>query len=146
METEKKREESGAGQEPGGSAKKSRKPLIITLLCIAAAALIAGGVFLISANARKAEREQKEQERLAIVQTDVFLQGVSVGGIDISGMTMEEAKAELLYHNATLKDTLDVEIIYQDKVYPFAPAAAGITLNYEDSLAQALRPIAADGD
>ena len=143
METEKKREDGQAGQEPGGGAKKSRKPLIISLLCIAAAALIAGGIFLISANAKK---EEREQERLAIVQTDVFLQGISVGGIDISGMTMEEAQAELLYHNATLKDTLDVEIIYQDKVYPFAPAAAGITLNYEDSLAQALRPIAADGE
>lgn len=146
METEKKRDAGQAGQEPESGAKKSRKPLIISLLCIAVAVLIAGGIFLISANARKAEREQKEQERLAIVQTDVFLQGVSVGGIDVSGMTMQEAKAELLYHNATLKDTLDVEIIYQDKVYPFAPATAGITLNYEDSLAQALRPISADGD
>ncbi|MBS6511191.1 MAG: hypothetical protein KH334_05765, partial [Clostridiales bacterium] len=68
METEKKRDAGQAGQEESG-AKKSRKPLIISLLCIAVAVLIAGGVFLISANARKAEREQKEQERLAIVQT-----------------------------------------------------------------------------
>ena len=145
METEKKNG-NHAEQESEGGAKKNRKPLIISLLCIAIAVLIAGGIFLISANARKAEREQKEQERLAIVQTDVFLQGISVGGIDVSGMTMEQAQAELLYHNATLKDTLDVEITYQDKVYPFAPAAAGVTLNYEDSLAQALRPISADGD
>ena len=146
METDNKKDGNHAGQELEGGAKKSRKPLIISLLCIAVAVLVAGGIFLITANARKAQREQKEQERLSIVQTDVFLQGISVGGIDVSGMTMEEAKAELLYHNAMLKDTLDVEIVYQDKVYPFAPVTAGITLDYENSLAQALRPISADGD
>ncbi len=79
------------------------------------------------------------------MQTDVFLPGITIGGIDVSGMTVEEAKAELLYFNTQLKNTLDVEITYDGKNYPFAPATAGIVLNYEDALNEALRPIA-DGD
>ncbi len=143
----------GLGQMPKevsnpdkGSKGKDKKKAIIALLCIAIAAVVAGGIFLISfAHTKNIERKQQEQERLSIVQTDVFLPGVTIGGIDVSGMTMEEARSELLYFNTKLKNTLDVKITYQDKSYPFAPATAGITLDFEEALNQALRPVP-DGD
>ena len=79
------------GQMPKEAPKpdkgKDKKKAIIALLCIAIAAVVAGGIFLISsAHINK----QQEQERLSIVQTDVFLPGVTIGGIDVSGMTMEQ--------------------------------------------------------
>lgn len=149
METEKKvvaGNDANPVEAPDQGPKKSKKPLIISLLCVAIVALIAGGVLIYtSVSAKNAERAQQEKERLSIVQADVFLPGITIGGIDVSGMTVEEAKAELLYFNTQLKNTLDVEITYDGKNYPFAPATAGIVLNYEDALNEALRPIA-DGD
>ena len=71
--------------------KNSRKTLITVLVALVAAAVVLGGIMI----ALKLKAEKEEELRQSIINSGTFHTGITVGGVDVSGMTMEEASSAL---------------------------------------------------
>ena len=59
--------------------------------------------------------ESAYQEQLA---TNTFFEGISVDGVDLSGMTMEEARAALVPSALAYQPTGTLQINYDGQAYP----------------------------
>lgn len=68
--------------------------------------------------AARAQQEKEQAEFQAIVYSDKFLQGVAVNGISIGGMTMEQAKAALAPVEQSLTAQRQVQLVYDNKLFP----------------------------
>lgn len=80
--------ENNAGIEPQNN---SRKTLTIVLVSLLAAALVLGGVLI----ALKIKADREEEQRQSIINSGTFHAGITVGGVDVSGMGMAAAKDAL---------------------------------------------------
>jgi len=89
---------------------KAKKSVIITTVIIAAVVVgVAGGVF-----AKQLYKEYQHQKQVAAaIDTPVFYQGITVAGVDLSGKTMEQAKAAVSKVEPGLRDKYDIKITYQ---------------------------------
>ncbi len=89
---------------------KAKKSVIITTVIIGAVLIgVAGGVF-----AKQLYKEYQHQKQVAAaIDTPVFYQGITVAGVDLSGKTMEQAKAAVSKVEPGLRDKYDIKITYQ---------------------------------
>ena len=96
---------SSVSQKP-----KTKKPVIIATVIIAAVLVgVVGGVF-----AKQIYKEYQHQKQVAAaIDIPVFYQGITVAGVDLSGKTMEEAKAAVSKTEPGLRDKYDIKITYQ---------------------------------
>ena len=80
--------ENSAGVRAGTPRKSKLNKVVIILL---AALLVCGGiVYALYSNAT-----QKEERRQAIINAPTFPQGVTIGGVDVSGIGVDEAREAL---------------------------------------------------
>lgn len=134
--------------------RKRKKTLIVLLSCAIALIICILAYFFISAQKRAAEeaaaqlaaeealRLQLEQERLefeALSNSTVFLEGITIEGVDVGGMSLNEARATLTpivndHHSAG-----NLQLTYGEKVFSLDLSKVTGSSNLEDVLAEAYR-------
>ena len=99
--------------------------------------------------AEEALRQQQEQDRLAyeqLVNSTVFLQGITVNGVSIGGMTMDEAKAALAAEVANVTAQRVLQLVYDNKLYPLDLSTMPSTVNTDSVLDEAYKLGKSGGD
>ena len=109
--------------------KKKAKVAVTVLLCIMVAALAGTGVLYLMNNpiegldlgflSKKedelpAASEDQPMETIE-VDPDRFIEGITVSGIDVGGMTMNEARKALFPLRKTLIKSVGYELVYEEK-------------------------------
>lgn len=89
---------------------KAKKPVVITTVIVAALLVgVIGGAY-----AKQIYKEYQHQKQIAVaIDGPAFYEGISVAGVDLSGKTMEEAKAAVSKVEPSLRDQYDINITYQ---------------------------------
>lgn len=95
--------------------------------------------------ARRAQEELDRQEYDAMINSTTFLEGVTVNSIDIGGMTMTEAKAALSASEASITSLTEMQLVYDNKLYPLDLSNIPFTLNTDSVLTEAFN-LAKSGD
>ena len=147
----KKRKSSSAAARK--RKKKKQQQRMIIILGSVFAVLLAFFLFMFIRNqqiaaaeaaaqiaAEEAARVQMEKEQAefkAIAHSTVFLQGVTVNGISIGGMTMDEAKAALATAEQSLTAQREMQLVYDNKLYPLDLANMPHTVNTDAVLKEA---------
>lgn len=107
-----------AHMEPGGT-KKSKKGLVAAL-CVLAVVIVAGTAgFLVWSGQKAAEEAAREREAeiSALIDTDTFYHGVVVDGIDLGGMTMDEAREAVQAAESSARGDFAVTMTYGDQSF-----------------------------
>ncbi|NLI54566.1 MAG: hypothetical protein GX417_09620 [Clostridiales bacterium] len=89
--------------------------------------------------AARAQQEKERQEFEAMANSTTFLEGITVNGIDIGGMTMDEAKAALSASEANITSMTEMQLVYDNKLYPLDLTNIPYTLNTASVLSEAYR-------
>ena len=107
-----------AHMEPGGT-KKSKKGLVAAL-CVLAVFIVAGTAgFLVWSGQKAAEEAAREREAeiSALIDTDTFYHGIVVDGIDLGGMTMDEAREAVQSAESSARGDFAVTMTYGDQSF-----------------------------
>lgn len=112
---------------------KKRKTAIITLLCCVIALSMAILTYIFVSNQRRQaaeieaqlaaeealrlQQEQQKAEFEALANSDVFLDGISINGVAIGGMTYAEAQTALQPVAASLEAMGELQLLYGEKIY-----------------------------
>lgn len=124
--------EKDVGIKRKGGANKT---LVIVLISLVAVALILGGVLL----ALKMKADKEEDERQSIINSAVFHNGITVGGIDVSSMSMEQAKEALKAAEDKLTEDVGFTVRGADKEYTIDKSFFSISYNTEEVLNEAMQ-------
>lgn len=87
--------------------------------------------------ALRAQQEQQQKEFEQMANSTVFLQGITVNGVDVGGMTMDEAKSALATAVANISAQRELQLVYDNKLYPLDLTNIPCTLNTDSVLAEA---------
>lgn len=87
--------------------------------------------------AARAQQEKEQQAFQAIVHSTTFLEGVSVNGISIGGMTMDEAKVALAPVEQTLTASRQMQLVFDNKLFPLDLSNIPCTVNTDAVLKEA---------
>ncbi len=124
--------ENAAGMK---STTPKKKALITVAVILLAAAVVCAAVIL----ALKIKAEKEEEQRQAIINSGTFHNGITVGGVDVSGMSMEEAAEALKVSEAAL--TADVGFTLTDGTNSYEAPVSCFTITYDtaDKLNEAMQ-------
>ena len=89
--------------------------------------------------AARAQQEKDRQEFEALANATTFLEGITVNGIDIGGMTMDEASTALNAAEANIASLKELQLVYDNKLYPFDISDMPITLDIDSVLKDAYK-------
>ena len=81
--------------------------------------------------AARAQQEKDRQEFEALANATTFLEGITVNGIDIGGMTMDEATSALNAAEANVASLKQLQLVYDNKLYPLDISDMPITFNID---------------
>ena len=99
--------------------------------------------------AEEALRAQQAQEKLEyeqLVNSTVFLQGITVNGVAIGGMSMDEAKAALSTAITNVTAQRELQLVYDNKLYPLDLSTMPSSVNTDSVLAEAYKLGKSGGD
>lgn len=123
--------ENNAGIEPQNN---SRKTLTIVLVSLLAAALVLGGVLI----ALKIKADREEEQRQSIINSGTFHAGITVGGVDVSGMGMAAAKDALKAAEEKLTEDVGFTVTDGEHTYTIDKSFFNIIYNTEEKLNEAM--------
>ena len=87
--------------------------------------------------AARAQLEKEKQEFEAIVRSDKFLEGITVNGVAIGGMTTDEAKTALAPVIQSLTAQRQLQLVYDNKLFPLDLSNMPSTVNTDAVLKEA---------
>ena len=87
--------------------------------------------------AARAQQEKDRQEFEALANATTFLEGITVNGIDIGGMTMDEATSALNAAEANIAALKQLQLVYDNKLYPLDISDMPISFNIDSVLKDA---------
>jgi len=87
--------------------------------------------------AARAQQELERQEFEAMANSTTFLQGITVNGVDIGGMTMADAKTALASIQETLDAQREIMLVYENHPYPLDLTDIPRTVNTDAVLSEA---------
>ncbi len=116
------------------NALSQKKKLTIVLIALLAALLIIGGVLVYL----KVKSDREEALRQSIINSGTFHPGVTVQGVDVSGMTPEEAQAALAEAEQALVADVSFRVTDGEHSYDFDRSRFDISFNTEAVLAEAI--------
>ncbi|HWQ06164.1 MAG TPA: VanW family protein [Feifaniaceae bacterium] len=134
--------------------RQRRRTMIIVLSSVVALLLIVVVFFFVryqqqaaaeaaaQAAAEEALRIQQEQDLKdfeEMANSTIFCNGVSVNGISIGGMTMDEAKTALAAIEQTLSSQKQIQLVYNNTLYPLDLSNMAYSTNLSDVLTEAYR-------
>lgn len=96
----------------GGAPHKSRTRLYIALACVLIVGAVVAGIFI--AKAAEQRRQEEEAQRLAIINSGVFHDGIVVEGVSLGGKTMEEALPALKEAEAAISSGIRLTLTAGD--------------------------------
>ena len=123
--------ENSVAEKP---AKNKKKTLTIVLLSLLAAVIVLGGIFL----ALKIKADKEEEERQSLLNSGVFYTGITVGGVDVSGMSMDQAKEALKEAEEKLTENVGFTVTDGEHTYTIDKSFFDISYNTEEKLAEAM--------
>jgi len=142
----------------GNSLSRKRKKRIqqqrmIIILGVAFALVLTVFVYMFISNQRAAaaeaaaqiaaeeavrvQQEKDRQEFEALANSTTFLEGITVNGVSIGGMAMDEARTALATAESTISAQREVQLVYNNKLYPLDISDMPISLNTESVLKDA---------
>lgn len=110
--------------------KNIKKILLIALIALVVVAAILVTIFLLNG--------EQELSREEILATGTYFEGVSVEGVDLSGMTLEEAKPLIEEKAAYLEEQTTINYRVGTETYSLTGQEMGLTVDYEPTLEEAL--------
>ena len=127
-----------AHMEPQES-RKSKKGLVIGLCCALVVVACAVTAFVALGRQQEAERAEaaREAEISAVLDVDTFYDGVTVDGIDLGGMTMDEARQALSAAESSASGDFTVTLTYEDQTFTVTQADVDFSFDTEAVLEQA---------
>ncbi|MDD4312182.1 MAG: peptidoglycan binding domain-containing protein, partial [Eubacteriales bacterium] len=155
-----KKRKSGSSLARKRKKRKQQQRMII-VLGVVIALVLSVFVYLFISNQRQAaaeaaaqiaaeeaarvQAEKERQEFEALANSTTFLEGITVNGISIGGMTMDEAKTALSAAEANITALREVPLVYDNKLYPLDISDMPITLDIDSVLNEAY-PLGKTGD
>ena len=126
---------------------KSKKGIILAV--ISAVVVVAAAVaayFIIANNKAMAAQQAKEEEaRLAIVNSGVFHEGITIWGVDVGGLTKEEARAKLEESEKEITQGIQFQLNCNGQIAEISSLGMGIVFDYDAALDAAFQE-AREGD
>ena len=117
-------------------AKKKKKVNVLTVIAVVLTIAVAGmGAYILHL---RNEEAAKETLRLELISTGVFNKGVSVSGIDISNMTVEQAKTALEPVEAKLASVAHFTVKLKNSTYEIGKDNFIFTYNTQEVLNEAI--------
>lgn len=120
-------------EEPEQKQKKKHPGLWVTIAAACAAACF-GGYFFLNANRAVAAYDDQTQ----ILDDGTFFEGVSVTGVDVSGMTMDEAREAIKEEAASHMADISVAYTVEGEEYTLDAEDLGASLDTESVLNKAM--------
>ncbi len=121
--------------------KKSRSGIKIAIIVLSSILVLVSGVFAYL----YFDAQNKEQLRQNILESGVFREGVSIGGVDVSGMAPAEARAALAPVEQQINDNIYFNFVCDGKSYQADSSYFDIAFNTEQAIEEALK-LARSGD
>ena len=135
--------------------RKNRRTAVIALLCtvIGVATLMLGYLYIsnqkrqaaeiaaqqAAEEALRLEQERQQQEFEAMSSSTVFLEGITVDGVAIGGMSMEQARTALSSVAQQAQNLGELQLTYQDQIFSMDLNSIAASHNLESILAEAYR-------
>lgn len=142
-----------AGKKRASKKRRARRRRMIVILGITAAVLLAVVVFLFVSRQRelaaeaaaqiaaeealRAQQEQERKEFQEMANSTIFLSGITVNGVSIGGMTMDEAKAALAPVTQNLSAKRQIDLTYNGALYPLDLSNMSYSTDVDDVLKDA---------
>ena len=147
-----KKHKSGGSLSKKRKKRRQQKRIIIMLCAVGAVALAILIYIFVSSQQRaaaeaaaqiaaeealRAQQEQQQKEFEQMANSTVFLQGITVNGIAIGGMTMDEAKTALGAAEANISAQRELQLVYDNKLFPLDLTGMPISVNTDSVLTEA---------
>ena len=87
--------------------------------------------------AARAQLEKEQAEFQAIVYSDKILQGITINDVSVGGMTAEQAKNALLPVEQSLTSSRQMQLVYDNKLYPLDLSNMPCTVNTDAVIKEA---------
>ena len=97
--------------------KKSKKGVIIAVVAVVVVIAAAAAVFGVMKWRERQEQEAYEAQVSAVLDVDTFYHGVVVNGIDLGGMTMDEAREALTAEEQSAEQPFSITLTYNDQSF-----------------------------
>jgi len=117
-----------------GAAKPAKKKVLLIAGLVILLLLMTAGFFYFDHQKREA---QAEAERQSIISAQVFREGVSVNGVSVGGMTMEQAKAAAVESGRALLKAVSFSLTLGGESYPVTAEDLGLKFDTDSVLEQA---------
>ena len=132
--------------------KNGRKPVVPALLITALVLIVVGAFFVIQyvknpdadsmtlgqmLGFKPSEEELHQQLIDETLTISTFYDGISIEGIDIGGMTVDQARNATSELSEKMRSTIDMKIVYEDLSWPVDNSSFTITSDIEDILVEA---------
>ena len=89
--------------------------------------------------AARAQQEQERQEFESMANSTTFLDGITVNAVAIGGMSMDEAAAALGTANANITAQREIQLVYDNKLFPLDLTNIPFTTDLNSVLAEAYK-------
>lgn len=122
-------------------ARRFQNKKFLILFCVIAvvvvAAIVVTSILLVNRHQEQQQEEHIQEVNKVLENTNTFYDGITVQGVDISGMTMEEATAAVTAVEATSRPTIQLTMTYNGQNYVYDTDRFGFTYDTAQILEQA---------
>ena len=122
-------------------AQRFRNKKFLILFCVIAVVMVAAiavtCVVLLNQHQEQQQQEHVQEVNKVLENTDTFFDGITVQGVDISGMTMEEATAAVTAVEASARPTIQLTMTYNGQNYVYDTDRFGFTYDTAQILEKA---------
>ena len=122
-------------------AQRFRNKKFLILFCVIAVVVVAAiavtCVVLLNQHQEQQQQEHIQEVNKVLENTDTFFDGITVQGVDISGMTMEEATAAVTAVEASARPTIQLTMTYNGQNYVYDTDRFAFTYDTAQILEQA---------
>lgn len=118
---------------------KSKKRRVLALLIATATVLLAAIVMVFIIGGISVSEFKKEEQRINIIKSGRYHSGITVEGVDISGLTFNEAKTKLTQVEDQIKSQINYTLTYGEKSFTIDHTAFDVRFNTDEVLAEALK-------
>lgn len=129
-----KRNKRAVSSAVRAGGKRHRALAVITAVAVIAAGIFTGSM-VYARQTEQARQEKKEME--AVVNVDTFYPGTIVQGVELGGMTMEQARAAMKEKEADTRGEYDVTLTHGSDQWSIQTDDLSFTYNTDDILKQA---------
>lgn len=119
----------GKTEKPQMDNKKKMRIVLLVVFAVLVLAFVAVGMIFLN---------EKDQEIVRVIESGTALTGISVNGVDISGMTSEQAKDATADIPQALLDDVQISLDVNGEIYTYDADAFSVSTDYQEVLVQAI--------